>query len=175
MDKTNWVDKECHSVEWMTPPQIIKLVQTYFGGVIPLDPATTLTNPTNAQHFYTQETDGLSSFWPSPWFLNPPYGKQFPQWCDKIRAAQTPGIALLPCGARFSTKYFQKLLAHPQLSIVCWINKRVAFIGERGVPVKGNPYDSALYGFGVERARFIDCFSGLGICWEIKPAIPSTG
>jgi hypothetical protein len=61
--ETNWVDKQCESVEWYTPPAILERVEFYFGGPIPLDPATAPHNPTGATRFITEDEDGLAQEW----------------------------------------------------------------------------------------------------------------
>ncbi len=168
---------ECKSHVWITPERILEPVRKYFGGQIPLDPATEPDNPTGAGEFYTEEMDGLGRRWDEDAFINPPYGSVLPEWCRKIAreaSLEIPVpievIALLPCGARFSTKYFQRFLSSPRLNAVCFIGHRVPFLR----PAKGlfrhyeagagNPYDSALYGFNVDLARFGECFRELGVC-----------
>jgi hypothetical protein len=167
---TNWVDKSCKSVEWYTPEPILERVRLVLDG-IPLDPATSTTNPTHAQKYYTKFDDGLAQSWNVPWFVNPPYGHTFPVWCQKIgeSAMGMRGLALLPCGARFSTRYFQKhILLCPGLSSVCWIRGRVKFLREDGIPAPQNPYDSAIYGFRIVPEIFRAAFDTLGAVWEIS-------
>jgi hypothetical protein len=53
-EEPNWVDKECHSVEWYTPPDLLECVRGYFGGPIPLDPASAekYSAPNNRPDFW---------------------------------------------------------------------------------------------------------------------------
>jgi hypothetical protein len=163
-DGTNWVDKRCGSVEWYTPTAILDPVRHYFGGPIPLDPATAADNPTGATRFFTEADDGLSRPWDWPTFVNPPYGGTMADWCQKIHAEAERGtviLALLPCGARFSTEYWQEHILHGRLTALCFHRGRVKFVGEGGER-PGNPYDSALYGFNADPRKFARAFGPLG-------------
>jgi hypothetical protein len=168
---TNWVDKECRSVEWYTPPYILDAVRQYFFGPIPLDPATTVMNPVEALRFYTLETDGLSKPWDASVFVNPPYGKAFPSWCEKIGQEaehNTTIIALLPCGARFSTKYWQTNILKDRLKSWCFLNHRVSFLAADGAPESRNPYDSQILGFNTNPITFARAFNKLGVCLTVE-------
>ena len=87
-------------------------------------------------------------------------------WAFKIHAEASRGvplIALLPCGARFSTEYWQDYILSPALSAVCFVRGRIKFInGATGRPGKGNNYDSMFYGFNVDAARFGAVFNPRG-------------
>lgn len=175
----------CKSEVWITPSLVLDPVMRYFGGPIPLDPCTEPDNPTQACFFFTAEDDGLAQDWTAfgAWngvFVNPPYGEALKDWLAKISSVAAfecpvPILALLPCGARFSTGYFQQFLATPQLNTVCWIKGRVSFLRpcDEGLfrhyeRADGNPYDSALYGLNVDWSRFKACFGELGACWRVN-------
>jgi len=173
---TNWVDKQSESIEWFTPRTILEPVWKYFSGPIPLDPATDGSNPTRATKFITATDNGGGLA--QPWghggasaFINPPYGKEFPWWCRKINEEAAAGrevIALLPCGARFSTEYFQDyILDSPELRTVCFVRGRVKFLRPNGEVAKNNVYDSCIYGFNVKGYRFEECFNKLGVVWFV--------
>lgn len=182
MRKRNFTDLNCKSTVYITPDTILDPVRSYFGGQIPLDPATEPCNPTRASKFCTKETsdvfemgpphnwehDGLRLSWSrhSGVFVNPPYGKQIKFWCEKICREATYGvpiIALLPAGARFSTKYFQSYILGPHLDAVCFVRGRVKFLRPDGSGTAGqNPYDSMLMGFSVDANKFAACFKHLG-------------
>ncbi len=163
------VHKQCITNEWYTPRYILDRVRAYYGGEIPLDPATAKHNPTKAKKFYTVWDNGLSLDWTGDGvFVNPPYGEYFWLWCRKMSKAAQSGttiIALLPCGARFSTRYFQQYVLHSADS-VCFLKKRVAFRDVLGVRQRQNPYDSAIYGLNVDRTQFADAFGLLGECFH---------
>jgi len=164
--QTNWVDKVCLSKEWYTPQYILDCVRAYWGCDIPLDPATIPSNPTRASSYYTNEHDGLHQLWKNPVFLNPPYGAGLKDWCARLASDAKTGlsiIALLPCGARFSTRYWQTHILTPRLDAVCFINHRVKFVNEHGGIGGGqNPYDSAIYGYNVDTEKFYATHKNLG-------------
>ncbi len=172
-------DLECKETVYITPEEGLIPVRTYFDGPIPLDPATETNNPTKALHYCTEpgaepinggqggswvRTDGLSTPWSNfdGVFVNPPYGKVLKHWCEKIYEETNLGasiIALLPCGARFATHYFQNFVFNSGLEIACFVNGRMSFIRPSGASTTGqNPYDSVYYGFNVDADRFEDAF-----------------
>ncbi len=168
----NWVDKVAQSNDWQTPENAIAAVHRY--GPIKLDPATEEYNPTRALRFFTVKDNGLKQEWEDGWFCNPPYSKlpgdtipPMRLWVAKMAEQFKKGyrgIALLPCGARFSTAYFQdNVLAYA--NAVCWVRGRLKFIDiATGEPGKGNNYDSAFWGYGVDIERFKAAFKDLGKC-----------
>lgn len=179
--KANWADKSGRNSIWLTPPQLLVPVGSYFpGGRIPLDPATLPSNPTNAERFFTERDDGLTRPWDGPVFVNPPYSRtrksqRVPPirlWAAKIHEEALRGqeiLALLPCGARFSTAYWQDcILGAKELNALCFIRGRVKFInGRTGKIGKQNTYDSMFYGFNVSWRRFKKAFSALGVCRRV--------
>jgi hypothetical protein len=173
----NMADLVCKSTVYITPPRIADSVRAYFpDGVIPLDPATEPNNPLGARHFCSGPVtdspslgDGLAVSWfdhgPGV-FVNPPYGKGMKLWCAKIHEETVAGceiLALLPCGARFSTRYWQEHIFNPGLDVALFVRGRVQFLRPDGGGTQGqNPYDSCLYGFGVDVDRFVETFKHLG-------------
>lgn len=160
------VDRSCKDTVWLTPPHLVEASRDALGW-IGLDPATEPTNPTKATTFFTERDNGLSRCWTlhGPVFVNPPYGRDLKLWCDKIDQSARAGqqvLALMPCGARFSTKYWQRFMLTERLSCLCFLNKRVSFLRPDGKPAKGNLYDSAVYAYNVDRQRFKKAFSKLG-------------
>lgn len=190
MASHNLADLGCKATVYITPERIISPVRDYFGGQIPLDPATEPSNPTHALAFSTAETkedlenqmlqvpdgwthNGLERDWGAHdgVFVNPPYGKVLKHWCEKISAeaeAGLPIIALLPAGARFGTRYFQKFIFVPQLDVACFVRGRVKFLRpDLSVTEGQNPYDSVFYGFNVDAQRFAEHFRHLGSVLKI--------
>lgn len=153
---------------WITPQSLIKVVEQYFGGPIPLDPATEDNNPSGASNFYTEKTNGLDKDWSlfGGVFINPPYSKgSMPKWTLKIKEESdkgTPIIALLPCGARFSTRYFQSNALNSNLNAICFHKGRVKFLLTDGTIGKRNLYDSQVYGYNVDWPRFKAAFENIG-------------
>lgn len=92
-------------------------------------------------------------------------------WAMKIHETVrkgTPLIALLPCGARFSTKYWQRCILNHELSAMCFVEGRIPFIGPDGKPGKGNLYDSIYYGYNLDANRFDSCFKSMGAVLKTK-------
>ena len=182
MAKHNMADLSGKSNIYITPETILDPVRNYFGGPIPLDPATQPDNPTKALHYAcgpgTPEPslgDGLVLPWSDypGTFLNPPFsGGVMKTWCEKIHDETVDGasiLALLPCGARFATRYWQDHIFNPGLDVGLFVRGRVQFRRPDGSGTTGqNPYDSQLLGFGVDVDRFFECFQHLGKVVEMR-------
>jgi hypothetical protein len=165
VDDPTWVDKRCIDTVYITPTKILTPIRSYFGGQIPLDPATEASNPTDAVQFFILEDDGLKLPWNQPTFVNPPYGSGIKDWCKKIHdeaARGTTIIALMPCGARFSTKYWQNYILSEKLQAICFVRGRVSFLRPDGTPAKQNPYDSQILGYNVDVDKFVKTIGPLG-------------
>ena len=172
----NMTDLGCKSTIYLTPDKIADPVRLYFpDGVIPLDAATEPSNPMRAAEFCCDPAsnvestgDGLAISWSDydGVFVNPPYGRGMKNWCAKIHEETVAGaeiLALLPCGARFSTKYWQDHILNPGLDVTLFVRGRVQFLRPDGSPTAGsNPYDSQLLGFNVDVDRFVEIFGHLG-------------
>lgn len=166
---TNFADiAPAQYTEWCTPAAQLVPVHAYFGGQIPLDPASNPQNPTGARRFFTPVEDGLSREWSKAGnFLNPPFGgpeRPMPKWLAKLHEQVLKGrtvIALLPAGTRFSTKYWQRDALNERLNAWCILKKRVRFLKD-GVPQTKNPFDSAYYGYNVNQELFAELFPSMG-------------
>lgn len=176
----NRVDKTCNEFRWMTPERELAAVRRYFGGQIPLDPATEPNNPTRAHRFFTIEDDGLNKPWLWPVFCNPPYGKVIRQWCRKFYIESTRAstgleiIALLPVGSgRPGTIYWQDYILQPSLKAICYVKGRVPFLNVEGAAVNNNTYPSSFWGFNVDVDRFVECFRHLGKTLRVDVADPA--
>jgi hypothetical protein len=176
-------DLQCKSTIYITPELILEPVRKYWGGQIPLDPATQSDNPTKAveyaagpSHNGTTLGDGLQVAWSDfdGTYLNPPYGKDLKTWCAKIHEETVLGasiLALLPCGPRFATKYWQDHIFNPGLDVTLFVRGRVQFLRPDGSGTGGsNPYDSQLLGFNVDVDRFVECFKHLGSVVKMEVA-----
>jgi len=164
------IDKECQDTEYYTPERVLEPVRAYFGGQIDIDPASLAHNPTRAAIFWTKENSGLEKDWQIPCaariFVNPPYGRELRAWLDKIRVETARGahvIALLP-GQRFEQAYFQSCIFTPALTSICFVLRRIRFLGPDGMPRGSNPYGSMLYLFNGNHDRFKQHLSMLGYC-----------
>jgi hypothetical protein len=106
---------------------------------------------------YAEAEEGLRQTYGPGAFINSPYGDGLPAWCEKVQqgaAAGTPTLALLPCGARFSTAHWQEHVLYGQVNALCFIRSRGGVLGARGRSSRGGPYASAIDGYDVDRGRF---------------------
>jgi hypothetical protein len=96
---------------WLTPREFVELVRAAMGGIIHLDPATEVGNPTGAFTFYTALDDGLYLPWWGNVFLNPPYSPLGP-WVEKaIESAKAGARIYMLVPVRTDAAYHQRLLA----------------------------------------------------------------
>jgi phage N-6-adenine-methyltransferase len=179
------VDKVARNNIWLTPEAALAPVRRY--ETIGLDPCTQPSNPVGALHFFTAADNGLERPWSGHGlvYVNPPYSLTAKEkrlkleppirpWSRKIHAEAACGVpivALLPCGARFSTEYWQDNILVPELVVACFWRGRIKFInGRTGKPGKGNNYDSMFYGFNVDVERFAWAFAPHGAVFAMKHA-----
>lgn len=174
MAKRHFTDLECKNTIYITPAYVLEPIRAYFGGRIPLDPATQPTNPTQADVFCVAppgpvdlatngRVDGLREQWSKHdgVFVNPPYGEVLPDWCRKIYQESIFGVpvfGLLPAGARFSTRYFQRFIFSQALRGAFFYRGRIPFLRPDGTVAKQNPFDSVTYCFNVDLDRVAECF-----------------
>lgn len=186
------------SVEWRTPPRILSAVNGYFKGPPALDPATTSDNPVGAERYYTPDSGewgGLGLDWEDKFFINPPYStigseelalakrcgaqlfglKRVTSWMQ-IWSAQIlrevskgfHGIALLPCGARYGTEYWQENIWSEYVTAVCWARGRVHFVDEEGQERKNTNHDSQIVLFNGNAYRFAIYFGEVGRVYKME-------
>ena len=87
------------TIEWLTPPHIIKSL-----GIFDLDPCSPLIRPWDtAYKHYTIKDDGLKKPWRGRVWCNPPYGNETEKWLTRC-AEHGNAIALIY--ARTETKMF---------------------------------------------------------------------
>ena len=92
------------SDQYMTPKWIFEALNITFD----LDVACPLTGPPHntAKHYYTEETDGLTSLWFGNVWMNPPFSNGTP-WVHKFMEHRN-GICLVPTA---KSKWFNELWA----------------------------------------------------------------
>ncbi len=111
--------------EWCTPTELVaKVVEVL--GEIDLDPCADSKHRVPAKAHYTQKQNGLSRGWAGKVYMNPPYGRELPDWIEKLRheysaRGVTEAIALVP--ARTDTEWFNALRDFPR----CFIRGRLKF------------------------------------------------
>lgn len=189
----------CLRTDWQTPPAILEGVRACLGGRIPLDVATSPTNPTGADSYCSPVVmlpgpgpdtvgewrgDGLLIPWTRRWYCNPPYGRAIKAWLAKIeteaaRAARVPGVALLPC-ARWEQPYFTRVLRIASAGVL--IRGRVRFRNpDTGDLVNGNPYANMVLGFNLDPQLLADAFrerggeraGERGPCFTLQLVVPT--
>jgi len=166
----NRSDKNCKFTEWRTPEYVLEMVRLYYGGDIPLDPATNSTNPTRAKLFFTEEDNGLIQPWDTGVFVNPPYGEDLQQWMIKIGTSSNNFneiLALLPTN-RWSTKYVHNYFYNENhLKNMVVFDHRVGFVNAAGEAIKNNVYGSILWGFNTDQDKFYECFEPFGTVFRL--------
>jgi len=165
---TNLVDKQCKSVDWFTPPEILEPVRKLFGGKIRCDPCTTLDNPTDAGRVCWDgpaEVNGLFNLWEDRTFVNPPYGKELYTWIDKTtREAEYGGykiVLLVSASSRWDQDRWQKIFS-PNLTAMCMPLGRVKFLNADGVQMKSPPYPSLLFFYNIDASDVHKHFGAIG-------------
>lgn len=124
-----------NSDEWYTPPHIVELARHAMGS-IDLDPASSeIANSTvKAQHYFTQQDNGLTKPWSGNVFLNPPYS-MVSQFIDYATDQFIFGLidnAVVVVNASTDTHWFQPLWNH-----TIWFPLgRIKFINADGSPSK---------------------------------------
>ncbi|MDR2003319.1 MAG: phage N-6-adenine-methyltransferase [Prevotella sp.] len=139
------------TVEWYTPPEIIRPL-----GEFDLDPCTSgiaYSFNHSAKKYYTKEDDGLSKEWFGRVWLNPPYNQPtITQFMERM-ALHNNGIALLY--NRSDNQMFHSFI-FPVADSIFFIKGRIRFYkpdGTRG----GQPgAGSVLIAFGENNTKAIE-------------------
>ena len=150
------------SNEWRTPHHIIEAAREVLGR-IDLDPASNdaANAIVRALKLYTIDIDGLTQPWHGHVWLNPPFlhaGKFAAKALAEYAAGQVEEVILLLSSNAMTTKWFSPLLEYP----LCLLPGRLAFIGDDGVPVKGNTTGTVIVYVGPRPDRFATVFGRLG-------------
>lgn len=111
----------------LTPEYVLSPVREDLGGVIGLDPCTTLENPCAATRFCAPPEDGLARSWECEGiYCNPPYGKAREPWVERCIEAGERGFAvILLIPAATDTRIFQRAVSTS--SAVVFVRGRVKF------------------------------------------------
>lgn len=129
------------SVEWQTPPELVKAL-----GKFNLDPCAALDQITPcARRFYTAKDDGLTKVWRGSVWMNPPYGHGvIAAWLGKL-ASHNNGIALIP--ARVDSRTFHKHV-WPKADAILFLNRRLRFISTGKEETYPSMFPSCLVAYG---------------------------
>jgi hypothetical protein len=137
------------TVEWYTPPSIFELLRF---PEFDLDPCSPGINKcwVPAKKCYTKQDDGLKQQWNGRVFLNPPYGKETPDWLEKLRKHGN-GIALV--FSRTDTEWFHMIAA--KADAIAFLIGRVKFMRYDGTVGKQPGCGSMLLAYGNECADIL--------------------
>ncbi|KKL67014.1 hypothetical protein LCGC14_2139190, partial [marine sediment metagenome] len=142
--------------DWRTPRQYLDAARTVLGE-IDLDPCADAEHRVPAKAHYTQKQNGLSRGWAGKVYMNPPYGRELPDWVVKLcleytASSVTDAIALVP--ARTDTEWFRALRDYPR----CFIFGRLKFSGHEN----SAPFPSMVVYLGKDEHGFINTFRDTG-------------
>lgn len=147
-DQITKLAKSSKSDEHLTPQNILQFARTAMGcSNFDLDPATTDSNPTEANTFYTQDDNGLVYPWTGNVWVNPPFSlnKPFAQKVVANRHKYNQCIYLAKND--FRTSWSNILLNNCDHMIV--INDYVTFVGSKHSAV----FSVVLYCFNTTTLR----------------------
>lgn len=135
--------------DWYTPKYIFDALQTSFD-LDPCHPQQRLPwIPVG--HIISLPQDGLAADWKGRVWLNPPYGKETPDWLKKM-AAHGNGIALV--FSRTDTKWFHDAIANAHALL--FLDKRIRFIDSDTMEQGGSPgCGSVLIAWGADCAEIL--------------------
>ena len=153
--------------EWLTPRWILDAL-----GRFDLDPCAPVKRPwPTASRHMMKNFDGLKRAWNGRVWLNPPFGREWPKWVEKL-AAHGDGVALL--AARTETRPFFDLVwrrAHGLL----FLKGRPHFCFVDGTPAKANcGCPIVLVAYGEENASALRLTMLEGHYVELCPEIVSS-
>jgi phage N-6-adenine-methyltransferase len=131
--------------DWGTPPSFISWYTERIGHQFNLDAAASAENA-KADHYYTIEDNSLDREWWGHVWLNPPFGRELPQWLEKcaeqIKNPMVHSIhVLIP--ARTDTKWFHDIVM-PNAYLVYLIKGRFNFRFDEATPGANAPFPSML-------------------------------
>lgn len=148
--------------DWRTPPDVVELVRSLWGGKIGLDPCA----PPDPAHVIAKgnmagpagsPADGLAARWRGTVYVNPPFSG-LADWAAKCSAEGKAGaevVLLLP--ARTDTAYWHDHIATAQA--VCFWRGRMRFVGAPS----SAPFPAALAYWGPRPWDFHRVFSPRGL------------
>lgn len=169
------------SDERFTPKKYINSVKKVFGGIIDLDPYSSIAANTRigAKRIFTLEdpSEALNTIWEGKVFCNPPYSRghlpkivhhMYMQDMNEVRTGKmSEGILLVHNWTE--RKWFQKLLSEYP---VCLTDHRIEYLRyntlmKKFVKMKNPENGSAFFYFGTEVETFYEEFRQYGTI--VKP------
>ena len=164
--------------DWGTPKKYVDAVKEVFGGVINLDPCSSLFSIVEAKVEYKlPECDGLSQFWNFPTiYVNPPYGNDVERgtkiidWLRKCEEAnrvfQSEVIALVPVAT--NTGHWKQSIYGKATGICFLYDTRLRFLVDGKDEGKGAPMSCAMIYWGTNFPCFFDVFIKYGAVVNIE-------
>jgi hypothetical protein len=166
------------SVEWYTPPEIMKPIRKYLGRGF-FDPASCeeANEFVRAGKFFTAEQDGLKKVWPAlNTFVNPPGGvrsssTKYPTrstaaaWALKLQRHWDKGEIERAIFLGFNIEIMltaQSLAIQPD--ILCVVKSRIRFLEPGGYRNTSPTHGNVIMGWG-DKEEFVKNFSKLGNCY----------
>ena len=155
--------------EHYTPPEVLRAVKLVFGDIPDLDPCSNTGTPNvEAKAHYTIEDNGLEQPWSGRVFVNPPYGRELPDWITKVRSEWGSDrveevIALVP--SRTDTEWFETLTGNTTDAVICFLSGRLTFVGNEDPA----PFPSMVVYFGPKQNVFARVFGEHGTLWLCPP------
>lgn len=132
-------------VEWLTPPNLVKML-----GEFDLDPCCPINAPfLHATNNFTANDDGLIQNWFGRVYLNPPYGRGMELWLEKLKFHGN-GIALI--FARTETKCFFQHIWN-DADAVLFVKGRIKFYHVSGIQAGTPGAPSVFIAYGKENAE----------------------
>ena len=159
--------------DWYTPPRILDAARNAMGW-INLDPASSDVAQTlvKADHYFTEEDDGLTKDWFGSVWLNPPYAKGWvKKFMDKLHheyiyGEVTQAIALVNNGTE--TVWFQG--AASGCSAICLPKGRIRYLTADLSSSNGPLQGQVLMYFGRDVNSFVRSFADTGACFIVAQA-----
>jgi hypothetical protein len=157
--------------DWCTPTKYVDAVKCVWGGIIHLDPCSSLYSVVNAETEFLLPTDGLLMEWNYPTvYVNPPYGTDkergtsIRNWFKKISDTylqyDNEIIALVPVAT--NTSHWKKYV-YPIASSICFLyDTRLKFIIGGTDDNKGAPMSCCAIYYGRNPSAFMEVFSLFG-------------
>lgn len=150
--------------EYYTPIEIINAARDVMGGVIDLDPASSLiaNEIIKARNIFTLLDDGLNQDWNGKVWMNHPFGRSTNRhWIKKLSSEFDSGRtteAVCITFASTSERWFAPLLKHPQ----CFLSPRTNYFMPDGTLKRGVTKGSVITYFGNNLESFIAEFRKFG-------------
>lgn len=153
--------------DWITPPDVIKLVRKLMNE-IDLDPASSeLANSVvGARKYYTSEENGILLPWSGNVWLNPPYGKGCIQpFINKalVEISNVKQMCILTNNST-DTTWGQELLN--ACNAVSFFKSRLSFLDLELIPCENNRFGQMLCYFGHNSNEFLKIFRVMGSTWK---------